>query len=142
VIVWKSRTARLLSNYLEGRRDGPVFVTERGARSHGYLGPGDTDSRGRARLSYERAETLFREWSAGLLGQAATLHQLRHSALAHDSEDGASVPLLMTKPGHASIRSLAKYARRAPRRWPHGSSRRTVPAAAATHAGGEEDPGR
>jgi integrase len=39
------------------------------------------------------------------------LHQLRHSALTHDSEDGASVPLLMTKSGHASIRSLAKYAR-------------------------------
>ena len=29
----------------------------------------------------------------------------------HDLEDGASVPLLMTKLGHASIRSLAKYAR-------------------------------
>ena len=26
VIVWRSRTASLLSNYLEGRRPGPVFV--------------------------------------------------------------------------------------------------------------------
>lgn len=29
VIIWKSRTARLLSNYLEGRRVGPEFVIER-----------------------------------------------------------------------------------------------------------------
>lgn len=111
VIVWKSRTARLLSNYLEGRQDGPAFVTERGARSDGLLGPGDLDERGRARLSYERAETLFREWTAALLGQAATLHQLRHSALTHDAEDGASAPLLMTKSGHSSLRTLGKYAR-------------------------------
>ena len=46
-----------------------------------------------------------------LLGQAATLHQLRHSALTHDAEDGASAPMLMTKSGHASIRTLGKYAR-------------------------------
>jgi integrase len=106
VIVWKTRTARLLGNCLEGRRDGPVFLTERGAKSDALLGPADRDERGRARLSYERAEALFREYSGG-----ATLHQLRHSALTHDAEDGASTPLLMTKSGHASIRSLAKYAR-------------------------------
>jgi integrase len=69
VIIWKSRTARLVSNYLAGRRDGPVFLTERGAKSDALLGPGDRDEQGRARLSYERAETLFREWSAALLGQ-------------------------------------------------------------------------
>lgn len=111
VVVWKSRTARLLSNYLEGRRDGPVFTTERGARSDALIGPGDRDGRGRARLSYERAEALFKEWSAELLGAAATLHQLRHSALTHDAEDGASAPLLMTKSGHSSLRTLGKYAR-------------------------------
>jgi len=54
---------------------------------------------------------MFREWTASLLGQDATLHQLRHSALTHDSEDGASAPMLMTKSGHTSIRSLGKYAR-------------------------------
>jgi integrase len=32
VIIWKSRTARLLPDYLARRRDGPVFLTER-ARS-------------------------------------------------------------------------------------------------------------
>jgi integrase len=105
-IIWKSRTARLLSNYLEGRRSGPLFVTSRGAKSDGLLGPGDRDEMGRARLSYERAEELFREASGG-----ATLHQLRHSGLTHDAEDGASLPMLMTKSGHESIRSLGRYAR-------------------------------
>lgn len=46
IVIWKSRTARLLSNYLEGRRDGPVFVTERGAKSDGHFGPADLDSKG------------------------------------------------------------------------------------------------
>lgn len=68
VIIWRSRTARLLSNYLEGRRDGPVFLTKRGAKSDANIGPADRDQRGRARLSYERAETLFREWTAAILG--------------------------------------------------------------------------
>ena len=58
-----------------------------------------------------RAETVFKQWTAALLGRTATLHQLRHFALTHDSEDGASLPLLMTKSGHTSVRSLGKYAR-------------------------------
>jgi integrase len=111
IVIWKSRTARLLSNYLEGRRDGPVFLTERHAKSDAYIGPADQDSKGRARLSYERAEALFRDWATAVLGKRATLHQPRHSALTHDAEDGASAPLLMTKSGHASIRTLGKYAR-------------------------------
>ena len=99
----------LLSNYLEGRRDGPVFVTDRGAKADAYVGPPDRDERGRARLSYERAEALFRDWSAAVLGKSATLHQLRRSPTT--PEDGASAPMLMTKSGHTSIRTLGKYAR-------------------------------
>ena len=114
VIVWKTRTARLLGNYLEGRRDGPVFVTERGAKSDVPLGPADRDERGRARLSYERAESLFKEWTGAVSGKPATLHQLRHSALTHDAEDGASAPMLMSKSGHESLRTLGKYARPGP----------------------------
>jgi integrase/recombinase XerC/integrase/recombinase XerD len=45
------------------------------------------------------------------LKRRATLRQLRHSALTHDAEDGASARLLMTKSGHASIRTLGKNAR-------------------------------
>ena len=33
----KTRTARLLGNYLEGRQDGPVFLTERGAKSDALI---------------------------------------------------------------------------------------------------------
>lgn len=106
MIIWKSRTARLLTSYLEGRTSGPLFVTSRGAKSDGLLGPGDRDGEGRARLSYERAEELFREASGG-----GTLHQLRHSALTHDAEDGLSAPMLMSKSGHTSIRSVGRYAR-------------------------------
>jgi integrase/recombinase XerC/integrase/recombinase XerD len=105
-IVWRTRTARLLANYLEGRAHGPLFVTERAARSDVIVGPADLDDRGRARLTYKQAEDLFKAAAGG-----ATLHQLRHSALTHDAEDGTSVPMLMRKSGHDSIRSLGRYAR-------------------------------
>lgn len=41
----------------------------------------DLDGHGRARLSYQQAEALFTKASGG-----ATLRQLRHSALPHDTE--------------------------------------------------------
>ena len=44
-------------------------------------------------------------------GIPETLHQLRHSALTHDAEAGASTPMLMAKSGHTSVASLARYAR-------------------------------
>ncbi len=104
VIVWQTGTARLLPRLLKGRKSGPVFVTERRARVQ--LPRCDRDERGRARLSYQQAEALFTEASGG-----ATLHQLRHSALTHDAEDGTGTPMLMARSGHTSVRSLAKYAR-------------------------------
>jgi len=105
VITWSTRTARLLPRLLKGRTTGPVFLTERRARVE--LPPGDIDQdSGRARLSYVQAEQLFKAASGG-----ATLHQLRHSALTHLAEDGMSAPMLMTKSGHTSITSLARYAR-------------------------------
>ena len=66
----------------------------------------DLDLSGRARLSYQQAAALFSEASGG-----ATLHQLRHSALTHDAEDGTGTPMLMARSGHTSVRSLAKYAK-------------------------------
>jgi integrase/recombinase XerC/integrase/recombinase XerD len=105
IITWSTSTARLLPRLLKGRKTGPVFLTERKARVE--LPPGDIDqASGRARLSYVQAEQLFKAASGG-----ATLHQLRHSALTHLAEDGMSAPMLMTKSGHTSITSLAKYAR-------------------------------
>ena len=89
-----------------GHRPGrKAFLTERRARVE--LPPGDIDqASGRARLSYQQAEALFKLASGG-----ATLHQLRHSALTHDAEDGTGAPMLMARSGHTSIRSLGKYAR-------------------------------
>lgn len=78
------------------------------------------------------------------LKRRATLRQLRHSALTHDAEDGASARLLMTKSGHASIRTLGKNAGRIPRRWPGGSGIPTGPAWGGTDPGapGGRDGGR
>jgi integrase len=105
IIVWQTGTARLLPRLLKGSKGGPVFLTDRRARVE--LPPCDIDpASGRARLSYRQAEDLFKAASGG-----ATLHQLRHSALTHDAEDGASTPMLMAKSGHTSVASLARYAR-------------------------------
>jgi len=105
VIVWQTGTARLLPGLLKGRKAGPVFLTDRRARVE--LPPCDIEqASGRARLSYRQAEDLFKAASGG-----ATLHQLRHSALTHDAEAGASTPMLMAKSGHTSVASLARYAR-------------------------------
>jgi len=114
-IVWKTATKRLLTMYLDakagGHAHGPVFVTARAGKSDSRIGPGDLDEHGRARLSYSQAEDLFKHWTAALLGKPATLHQLRHSALTHDAEDGWDVTMLKTKSGHTSLRSLERYAR-------------------------------
>jgi integrase len=103
-IIWQIGTARLLPRLLKGRKSGPVFVTERKARVQ--LPAADLDEDGHARLSYQQAAALFSEASGG-----ATLHQLRHSALTHDAEEGTGTPMLMARSGHTSVRSLAKYAR-------------------------------
>ncbi|MDG9701648.1 site-specific integrase [Streptomyces sp. DH37] len=110
VIAWQTGTARLLPRLLAGRRSGPLFLTDRRARPSVALADVDPDS-GKARLSYRRAAELFEEHTARVLGEKATLHQLRHSALTHAAEDGASTPMLMAFSGHTSVRSLAKYAR-------------------------------
>ena len=103
-IVWQTGSARLIPRYLQGRTEGPLFVTARKARDP--MAPCDLDLAGRARLSYEQVEALFKKHSGG-----ATLHQLRHSALTHDAEEGVNTPMLMARSGHTSVRSLAKYAR-------------------------------
>jgi integrase/recombinase XerC/integrase/recombinase XerD len=110
VVIWQTRTARLLPRLLKGRKSGPLFLTDRKARI--ALPPGDVDrASGKARLSYRRAAELFEDATEGEHGGPWTLHQLRHSALTHDAENGASTPMLMAKSGHTSVASLARYAR-------------------------------
>jgi integrase/recombinase XerC/integrase/recombinase XerD len=102
-ITWSTGTATLLPRLLRGRRSGPVLTTRRLSRV--TLAVLDRAPYGTARLSYRRAEELFKA------ATSATLHQLRHSALTHMAEDGASAPMLMSKSCHQSITSLARYAR-------------------------------
>jgi integrase len=106
VVIWQRQGAMLLSRYLKGRKRGPLFVTERAARSDLGLSAADLDEHGRARLSYDQAEEIFKRWSGG-----PTLHQLRHSSLSHDAELGTGAPMLQAKSGHKDIRSLARYAK-------------------------------
>jgi integrase len=134
IIVWQSRTARLLPRLLDGRTKGPVFLTDRRARV--ALSAADVDPvSGRARLSYRRAEEIFTEMTKPLAhpditdpAQLAaapgwTLHDLRHSALTHAAENGANTGTLLAYSGHSSVASLARYTRVSPdalTRWQAG----------------------
>ena len=102
-VTWSTSTARLLPRLLKGRHQGPVFTTRSPSRV--VVAKLDQAPDGTTRLSYRRAEELFKATTGH------TLHQLRHSALTHLAEDGASAPMLMTKSRHQSIASLAHYAR-------------------------------
>ncbi|MEU4704407.1 tyrosine-type recombinase/integrase [Nonomuraea dietziae] len=121
-VHWQSGTAQLLPRLLKGRTRGPVFLTGRKA-------PARTPTTnvckvtGRGRLSYRRAAELFEALTRPLanpgIHDAAelelrggwTLHQLRHSALTHEAEDGTNTPTLLARSRHASVRSLERYAR-------------------------------
>jgi len=119
IIVWRTATARLLPRLLQGRRAGPVFLTDRRTRIELPTADLDTAS-GRARLSYRRAAECFERATEKLPNGPWTLHQLRHSALTHAAEDGANTSTLLAYSGHTSVASLARYARVSPQalaRW-------------------------
>jgi integrase len=76
-------TARLLPRLLHGRTAGPVFLADRRAPAGGRRAPAAEDTcpdSGRGRLSYPRAEYLFKQASAAIdpHKKGWTLHQLRH----------------------------------------------------------------
>ena len=76
---FQTGSARLLPRLISGRSRGPLLLADR--RPVPARTPATVDrcpETGRGRLSYRRAEALFRESSGGW-----TLHQLRHSALTH-----------------------------------------------------------
>jgi integrase len=85
---FQTGAARLLPRLIDGRMRGPLFLADR--RPVPARAPATVDrcpETGRARLSYRRAEALFRQASGGW-----TLHQLRHSALTHLAEQNVSAP--------------------------------------------------
>lgn len=109
---FQSGSARLLPQLISARESGPIFLADR--RSSPARQPATLDLcpvSGRGRLSYERAEYLFKQNSLKFTNTGWTLHQLRHSSLTQLAEAGVSLPLLMAKSGHGSLRSLQKYAR-------------------------------
>lgn len=107
VLHFASGTARLLPKVIAGRTRGPLFLADRPPAPTRAVAMTDTDpTTGHARLSYRRAAEVFTKASGG-----ATLHQLRHSAITHLSEDGVPLVLLMAKSRHASLRTLQRYAR-------------------------------
>jgi site-specific recombinase XerD len=110
LVHFQAGSARLLARLVGDRQSGPLFLASRRpapARAPALL---DTCAEtGRARLSYRRAEELFKAHSGG-----HTLHQLRHTALTELAAANVSLPLLMAKSRHRSLRSLQRYARPGP----------------------------
>jgi hypothetical protein len=93
-----------------------VFLAGRRAPGSGPRAPAAADlcpATGRGRLSYPRAEYLFKQASAALdpHGKGWTLHQLRHSAPQHLALDGHTAPELRAKSRHQHLASLGRYVR-------------------------------
>lgn len=112
-VFWDTRTARLLPYVIEGRAEGPLFLTMRRAGT-GRRTPAPDDIcpiTGRARLSYRRAETLFTEASKLIDPEGWTLHQLRHSWTQHAADRGRTAHELQSKTGHAHLATLGRYLR-------------------------------
>jgi integrase len=113
-VHWQTGTARLLPRLLNGRTSGPVFLADRRAPTSGPRAPAAADicpTTRRARLSYPRAEYLFKTASAALdpHGDGWTLHQLRHSALTHLAADRRTASELQAKSRHQHLGSLGFY---------------------------------
>jgi len=87
--TWRSRTARLLPDLIAGRTSGPLFLSERRPAPARAPAPEDLcPHTGRRRLSYERAEYLFKQATRRLdpAGNGFTLSRLR----ARDTPTGGS----------------------------------------------------
>ncbi|GLY66809.1 sigma-70 family RNA polymerase sigma factor [Amycolatopsis taiwanensis] len=79
-VNWRSGTARLLPDLLAGRTRGPLFLADRRPGPARMPAPADLcPDTGRGRLSYERAEYLFKQATRTLdpAGHGYTLRQLR-----------------------------------------------------------------
>ncbi|MGH3754719.1 MAG: tyrosine-type recombinase/integrase [Pseudonocardiaceae bacterium] len=113
-VHWATGIARLLPRLLRGRTSGPVFLADRRAPASGPRAPAAADicsKTGRGRLSYPRAEYLFKTATAALdpHKNGWTLHQLRYSALQHLAADGRTAPELQAKSRHQHLASLGRY---------------------------------
>jgi hypothetical protein len=80
-LTWTPGTAQLLAWLLAGRRDGPLFLTDRRAPARAPAADVCPVTR-RARMSYRRAAEIFATLTRPLdpAGRGWTLHQLRQPA--------------------------------------------------------------
>ncbi len=109
-IYWSSVTARLLPRLIDNRDAGPLFIASRKPRPRNTPAASDLcPTTGKARLSYRRAEEIWKTASGG-----HTLHQLRHSRLTHLAEAGEDVTMIKAKSRHRSLRSLERYVNPSP----------------------------
>nr|WP_241564804.1 site-specific integrase [Nonomuraea polychroma] len=79
-VTWRSRTARLLPDLIAGRTSGPLFLSDRRPAPARTPAPADLcPHTGRRRLSYERAEYLFKQATRHLdpAGNGYTLRRLK-----------------------------------------------------------------
>ncbi|MGQ0838573.1 site-specific integrase [Actinokineospora sp.] len=79
-VNWRSETARLLPDLVAGRTQGPLFLTHRRPGPSRVPAAADlSPDTGRRRLSYERAEYLFKQATRPLdpAGDGYTLRQLK-----------------------------------------------------------------
>lgn len=79
-VTWRSGAARLLPELLAGRTRGPAFLSDRRPGPARTPAPADLcPDTGRRRLSYERAEYLFKETTKPLAPttNGCTLRQLK-----------------------------------------------------------------
>ena len=91
-MFWQTGTARLLPRLIDGRGTGPLFLADRQPAPARTPATADIcPVTGRGRLSYQRAEYLFRQASLRVTGSGRpgwTLHRLRHSALTRLGASG------------------------------------------------------
>ncbi|WP_433323193.1 tyrosine-type recombinase/integrase [Spirillospora sp. CA-294931] len=114
---WRDRVRALADRHrpaAEHRTSGPVFLADRRAPTSGPRAPAAAEfcpTTRRARLSYPRAEHLFKTASTALdpHGDGWTLHQLRHSALTHLAADRRTAAKLQAKSRHLHLGSLGFY---------------------------------
>ena len=106
-VFLQTGTAQLLLRLLASRHTGPVFLADRQPTRAVATVDVDGGQRTGPALLPPGAH-LFTARTG------ATLHQLRHSALTHAAEDCTSLPMLLARSRHASVRSLERYARPGP----------------------------
>ncbi len=91
-VGWRGQTARLLPELVAGRPRGPLFLAgRRPAPSRTPAPPDRCPETGRRRLSYERAEYLFKQATIALdpAGRGYTLGQLRRSGRDRGARTGS-----------------------------------------------------